>query len=376
MIIYAPYFYIIQDIRNGIYYAGAKWAKDSNPKNFMTEDGYQTSSKTIHNIIYTDGLSSFRVVRLRIFDCPEYTRNYETRFLLKVDAANNENFYNRHNNDTILFSYHDPNYKKIMLKKYGVEHPCHSDEIKERMYETNMDRYGAKNVFCKDSNIREKIDDAFLERYGTRTLLNIPGVKDKVIQTNMDNYGVPWFPMSDEYKNKMTVINEEKSNEEKQSAVIKSKLTKLEKYGDENYSNRPKAIKTNKEKYGVENVSQVPEIAQRRGKSISKTKSDAEWKETKGKEASEKLSLTLNSEEWKRTKGKVKSEKISKQAKKKIGVKNPNYGNRWSDEKKKALSAQRKGKVCITDGVTNKMINPSSDTIPDGWKRGKTKNPL
>jgi len=35
MNIYNPYFYIIQDTRNGMYYAGSKTSKGANPENFM-----------------------------------------------------------------------------------------------------------------------------------------------------------------------------------------------------------------------------------------------------------------------------------------------------------------------------------------------------
>jgi len=42
--------------------------------------------------------------------------------------------------------------------------------------------------------------------------------------------------------------------------TIKSKKTKLQKYGDENFTNREKSKQTNLKKYGVENVSQSKEI--------------------------------------------------------------------------------------------------------------------
>lgn len=58
MDIYTPYFYNIQDTRNGMYYAGIKYGKDANPKTFMTEGGYQTSSKTIKKLIISFRLTS------------------------------------------------------------------------------------------------------------------------------------------------------------------------------------------------------------------------------------------------------------------------------------------------------------------------------
>jgi hypothetical protein len=102
MAIYQPYFYIIQDVRNGMYYAGAKWGKDANPSNFMTEAGYTTSSNTINKLIQQYGLDNFAVRKIRIFETPKETCYYETRFLEKVDARKNKKFYNLHNNDNIF----------------------------------------------------------------------------------------------------------------------------------------------------------------------------------------------------------------------------------------------------------------------------------
>ena len=60
-----------------------------------------------------------------------------------------------------------------------------------------------------------------------------------------------------------------------------------------------------------------------------------------------------------------------------IGKRNPNYGNRWSDDQKRALSEQRTGSKhptfgwkWITDGQTARKI-PPVEPIPDGWRRGR-----
>jgi hypothetical protein len=101
MTIYIPYFYIIQDKRNGIYYAGAKWGSDSNPINFMTVGGYQSSSNTILNIIETFEIDTFDVRKIKTFDNQKEAIHYETRFLKKVKARTNKMFYNLHENDFI-----------------------------------------------------------------------------------------------------------------------------------------------------------------------------------------------------------------------------------------------------------------------------------
>ena len=99
MDIYIPYFYIIQDIRNGMYYAGSKYGKNANPKTFMKEGGYYTTSKEIKRIIKEYGLCVFKIRKVKIFKTKEETHNYETKFLRKVNARNNSKFYNKHNNN-------------------------------------------------------------------------------------------------------------------------------------------------------------------------------------------------------------------------------------------------------------------------------------
>ena len=94
-----PFFYIIENTKNGKLYAGSKVGVNANPKEFMTKKGYKTSSKIIKTIIENFGLDIFKIRKLRTFSCPLKAYNYETKFLLKVDARNNPKFYNRCNNE-------------------------------------------------------------------------------------------------------------------------------------------------------------------------------------------------------------------------------------------------------------------------------------
>ena len=102
MSIYTPYFYIIQEVSTKKYYAGSRWAKGCNPQELLKTNGYITSSKKIKNLIRENGLESFIIVKIRAFSNKKEVHAYETRFLRKVDAKNNESFYNRHNNDCYL----------------------------------------------------------------------------------------------------------------------------------------------------------------------------------------------------------------------------------------------------------------------------------
>lgn len=112
MAIYTPYFYIIQDIRNGIFYAGAKWGRGANPASFMIEGGYTTSSKIINQLIHEYGLDSFSIRKVKVFNTAKEASDYESKFLRKVDARNNTRFYNCHNNDGVGFT--DPIFRKMV----------------------------------------------------------------------------------------------------------------------------------------------------------------------------------------------------------------------------------------------------------------------
>jgi hypothetical protein len=67
MSIYQPYFYIIQDTRNGMYYAGARWAINCDPIELLKEEGYKTSSKIVKSIIEEFGLETFVIRKNKNF---------------------------------------------------------------------------------------------------------------------------------------------------------------------------------------------------------------------------------------------------------------------------------------------------------------------
>lgn len=117
-----PFFYIIENTKNGMLYAGSKVGVNANPKEFMTKKGYKTSSKIIKTIIEKFGLDIFKIRKLRTFSCPLEAYNYETKFLLKVDARNNPKFYNRCNNEwetKEIMGFGSENFKEIIKSIYG-----------------------------------------------------------------------------------------------------------------------------------------------------------------------------------------------------------------------------------------------------------------
>lgn len=100
--IYEPYFYIIKHKPSGKLYAGCKYARNSNPKTFMTSLGYKTSQNTIKKLINEDGLESFEIVTILIEkECGCHVHEYETRFLIENNCAKNEEWINCHNNNQV-----------------------------------------------------------------------------------------------------------------------------------------------------------------------------------------------------------------------------------------------------------------------------------
>lgn len=173
----------------------------ANPDLFMIEGGYTTSSNIINEIIDEYGLDTFVVRKLRVFKTKGETRDYETRFLQKVNARNHPRFYNGHNNDgyysedykkeRMLEKYGVDNYskspefpnkfKETCREKYGVDHHLQNPEILEKMKETNRRVLGVDFGF-QDKIIKGKIRNTKQEKYDNPTYVN----PEKATQTNME----------------------------------------------------------------------------------------------------------------------------------------------------------------------------------------------
>jgi hypothetical protein len=255
MTIYQPYFYIIQDISNGMYYAGAKWGKDANPETFMVEGGYTTSSNTIKELILKHGIGRFIVRKIRCFDSAEKTYNYETKFLKRIDAKNNKSFYNSHNN--VLFTYGSTEYKEYMMKTYGVEIAMHSEEIKNRLKQTNIEKHGVEWVMMSQK-VKETTKTNNLEKYGVENPMQLDAVKNKVKLTMIEKYGYESPQQVPEIRMKTAITNTKKyggSSPACSEAVMnKMKQTCIERYGVDSYAKselgkkESSSIKINKRK--------------------------------------------------------------------------------------------------------------------------------
>ncbi|MBO5003759.1 MAG: hypothetical protein J6D03_00530 [Clostridia bacterium] len=138
---------------------------------------------------------------------------------------------------TKLEKYGDENYvnpqkaKQTCIIKYGCEHPCQSEEIKEKIRQTNIIKYGVENVYMSEE-IKNKIKLIKFNKYGDEHFVN--GKK-----------------ISESYNNK--------TKEELENIINKIKQTKLERYGNSNYNNIEKRKQTCLNKYGVDHNWKIPE---------------------------------------------------------------------------------------------------------------------
>jgi hypothetical protein len=144
-----PYFYIIQHIASGKYYAGCKINSSADSDTFMTESGYQTTSKVVHKIIKSEGLSAFKIRKIKHFTSSSETLSYENRFLLRVNAAKNSNFLNRHNGGKCF--YNKGGYRLSSSTKQKMKKPK-STETREKMKQALSNR--SKDVYEKMINTR------------------------------------------------------------------------------------------------------------------------------------------------------------------------------------------------------------------------------
>ncbi|NBP03727.1 MAG: hypothetical protein EBU90_27240, partial [Proteobacteria bacterium] len=148
-----PYFYIIKHIPTQKYYAGCKINSKADPSNFMMEHGYQTTSKIIKSLIEKDGLGAFEVLKIKQFETPGEALSYETRFLTKINAAENVKFFNRHNGGENFVN--NGGYKlsentkqkmrkpksKETIQKQNQEKRTRSKEVYRKMVATRKSRY-------------------------------------------------------------------------------------------------------------------------------------------------------------------------------------------------------------------------------------------
>lgn len=152
-----PFFYIIRHISSGKLYVGYKAEqKTCNSLTFMSNEGYQTSSKIIKEIINNEGLMSFEVDRIRHFSQGDIARDYESRFLNRVNAMNNPLFINQSNGgrNFILRKHTEITKREMKRTRKGFKHTI-----------ITKDKIRNANIGRKHTNVtKEKLKESHTGR--------------------------------------------------------------------------------------------------------------------------------------------------------------------------------------------------------------------
>lgn len=150
--------------------------------------------------------------------------------------------------------------KEILMEKYGVSNIAQVPEVKSKISETNLEKYGSESYFGT-SDAKEKSKKTILEKYGTDNYTKTEKYIEKVKKTNLEKWGTEWYLSTNDKKIKSAATSLIKYGTEapSQSDEIKSKIVKtnIDKYGFAspllNEEIKLKSKKTLKENWGVDN---------------------------------------------------------------------------------------------------------------------------
>lgn len=99
--------------------------------------------------------------------------------------------------------------KETSLEKYGVEHHLQAEGVIAKRTETVQKKYGVDNVFQSDE-IKEIIKNTLQERYGVSNPLQNPDAVNKSKKTSIERYGADHYCKTDEFKKQMVSSNRER----------------------------------------------------------------------------------------------------------------------------------------------------------------------
>lgn len=177
-----PYFYIIKEISTGKRYAGVKFAKGCGPEGLLVT--YLTSSKIVKNLLIKNP-NSFIIERIKTFETKEKAVIYEERFLKKVKANKSDKWYNQSISGAI-----DPEHlKKICNEKYKVDNPSQLKEIKDKVVQTCISKFGSRSKF-ESKDFEEQRKTTMLSRYGVEYSTQSPEILEKIKLSYLEKYGV------------------------------------------------------------------------------------------------------------------------------------------------------------------------------------------
>ena len=95
---------------------------------------------------------------------------------------------------------HRKKVEETNLKRYGVSNVFQSEEVKSKIKETFICKYGVDHPMKNDS-YRDDMRQKVRSKYGVDSTLQLEEVKEKIKSTNLEKYGVPYTCMTDKCRN-------------------------------------------------------------------------------------------------------------------------------------------------------------------------------
>jgi hypothetical protein len=149
--------------------------------------------------------------------------------------------------------------KETNNKKLGVDYPMQNKDVQNKAIQTCLEKYGKKFAFCQDY-VYEKIKDIHLNKYGVKYPLQCKEIQEKIDNVFLEKYNVKRPFLSEIFMKTFKQIMMEKYGSE---YFIQSQFCKdlmMEKYGSEYFIQSQSFKKQMLDKYGVEHALQHPEF--------------------------------------------------------------------------------------------------------------------
>ena len=112
--------------------------------------------------------------------------------------------------------------KQTCLEKYGVDNYNKTKESKEKIKQTCLEKYGVE-YFWQSDECKEKIKQTCLEKYGVDSPLKSEKIRNKGKQTCLEKYGVDNYGKSLKHKiNMSTIMSSDEMQEHRYNVMTKN----------------------------------------------------------------------------------------------------------------------------------------------------------
>lgn len=138
-----PYTYLIRHKPSGLLYHGSRTSKTCDPSELLKTNGYKTSSKIVKELIATDGLDSFEILNIEVWEDTDSAGLAESQYHKIFEVKSNICYMNQWNaGEKWYCSGHTDETKakissSLVGKMAGENHPLygkkHTNETKAKM---------------------------------------------------------------------------------------------------------------------------------------------------------------------------------------------------------------------------------------------------